>query len=102
MTKPITPADVENIKAERMRPEMIDAANELIAEHWNGYSACFTLNELCARARAKLNMEAGASFKNGELDIEVVFRKHGWKVEFDKPGFNETYSANWTFTKKKD
>jgi hypothetical protein len=96
MTKPITPKDVESIKAARMKPEMIEAANELIAEKWNGHSATFTVAELCARARLKLKMEA-----DGELDIEVVFRQYGWRVEFDRPGYNETYSAHWVFTKKK-
>jgi hypothetical protein len=101
MTKPITPKDVESIKAARMRPEMIEAANELIAEKWNGYNANFTVAELCARARLKLKMEAKESFQDGELDIEVVFRKHGWRVEFDRPGYNEMYDAHWIFTKKK-
>lgn len=100
MTKPLSPKDVETAKASRMSPKMIEAANELISESWDGYEATFTLNELISRARKKLGMPAHEDFPHGALDIEPVFRKAGWYVEFDKPGYNETYNAFFTFRKR--
>lgn len=100
MTKPISPKDVAAAKTTCMKPEIIEAANELIASKWDGYRATFTVAELCARARIKLGVEDYA-FQDGELDIEVVFRKHGWNVEFDRPGYNESYSAHWIFKKRR-
>jgi gamma-glutamylcysteine synthetase len=35
------------------------------------------------------------------LDIESLYKKHGWVVVYDKPGYSETYDPYWTFTKKK-
>jgi hypothetical protein len=100
VTAPISPKDVESAKTARIPPEVIEAANELIAEKWNGYSALFTITELCERARPKLKMEPGSQFKTGQLDIEVVFRKAGWLVDYDNPGYNETYTGFWTFKKR--
>lgn len=101
MTKPLTPSDVERVKTERLRPEMIEAANELIAERWDGYSSRFTLYDLGALARKKLDMHEKDQFRPGELDIEPVFERAGWSVKFDRPGFNEFYDAYFVFTKKR-
>ena len=36
------------------------------------------------------------------MDIEPVFEQAGWKVDFDRPGYNEgPYDAYFQFTKKK-
>lgn len=101
MAKPITPDEVVAKKLDVVRPEIIEAANELIAKHWNGNYAKFTLDELCQLSRKKLKMEKGQQFEDGELDIEPIFRKAGWKVDFDRPGYNETYPATFEFTKRR-
>jgi hypothetical protein len=33
------------------------------------------------------------------MDVEDVYQKAGWEVEFDKPGYNEDYEANFKFSK---
>ena len=38
--------------------------------------------------------------KNGWLDIEDVYAGAGWEVEYDKPGYCETYEPTFTFRKK--
>ena len=35
--------------------------------------------------------------KNGWLNFEPIFREAGWKVSYDKPGFNESYDACYEF-----
>ena len=102
MTKPISPKDVENAKAKhRPMPFIIEAANELIAEKWNGHAATFSVRELGARARTKLNMKEEEKFEDGQLDIEPIFRKAGWIVEFDRPGYCENYEARFIFKKRR-
>lgn len=101
MTKPISPKDVEIAKAAHGEMSLIiEAANELIAEKWNGYDATFTVRELGARARPKLGMQEDEKFKDGQLDIEPIFRKAGWNVEFDRPGYCENYEARFIFKKR--
>ena len=33
------------------------------------------------------------------MDIESIYRADGWGVYYDKPGYNETYTATFEFTK---
>lgn len=40
-------------------------------------------------------------FEKHYLDIEETYREAGWFVEFDKPGYNETYKPYFTFKGKK-
>lgn len=102
MTKPLSPKDVENAKATTGNtiPQVIEAANELIAQRWNGYESRFFLHELAKLARSKLGWDEKKFFEDGDLDIEPIFRKAGWVVDFDRPGYNETYEAFFVFTKR--
>ena len=36
-------------------------------------------------------------FENHWLDFEPIFRKAGWKVSYDKPGYGENYKALFIF-----
>ncbi len=36
---------------------------------------------------------------NHWLDVEDVYREAGWVVEYDKPGYCESYEATFTFKK---
>lgn len=103
MTKPLSPKDVESAKAARKgnNEKVIEAANELIAQRWDGYEARFFLHELGKLAREKLGWDGKKEFEDGDLDIEPVFRKAGWSVEFDRPGYNETYEAFFVFRKRR-
>ena len=33
------------------------------------------------------------------LDVEDVYESAGWKVEYDKPGYNENYEPTFTFSR---
>lgn len=49
----------------------------------------------------KPGLERSEIFDKGWLDIESAYRKAGWHVEYDKPGYCETYVAYWEFTRKR-
>ena len=39
-------------------------------------------------------------FDKGWLNVEDIYRKAGWRVVFDKPGFRDTYPATYEFKRK--
>jgi hypothetical protein len=105
MSKPITPAEVAEYQAKIFPAEVFDAFNELIAKDFvNGSS---TVKQPAVKAliieKIAANTPAGETprpFEYKWLNIEEVYRKAGWKVEYDKPGYNETYDAYFVFRKK--
>ena len=103
MTEPIKPKDIVSAKKESMPDQVIEAFNELIAEKWDGSSSTVKQSDAVKRIISKFGWDKTQSnelFDNHWLDVEPIFRKAGWKVEYDKPGFNETYPATYTFEKK--
>ncbi len=100
MTLPITPDEVGPAKARGIPPQVIEAANELIARNWNGASSRFTLVELAKLARTKLG-DPLHRFHEGDLDIEISFSLAGWSVVFDKPGYCESYDAFFVFARRR-
>jgi hypothetical protein len=40
-------------------------------------------------------------FDNNWLDVEDIFRKAGWKVNYEKPAYNESYPASFKFQQQR-
>lgn len=97
--KPITPNEVLSAKASKIPDEVIAEFNELIANDWNGHRSVVRQNEICTLVAKRLDVKRQTVFDNKWLDVEDIFRQAGWKVEYDKPGYNETYEATFTFSK---
>jgi hypothetical protein len=89
---PITPSEVIDAKAERMPPQVLAVFNALIAENWNDHRSHFTLKEVYARL---------PGIDSKWLNVEGIYRKAGWTVTYDQPGYCEDYEATFTFTKAK-
>ncbi len=98
--KPITPAEVVSLKASLFPDAVLEAFNELIAENFAGGVASFTEKKVVARIFKK-GISSSQAYANHWLDVEDIYRKNGWRVEYDKPGFNEGYDATFTFSLKK-
>lgn len=97
--KPIRPAEVVNLKRSIIPDAIIEAFNELISENFDGKTSSFTEKKVVARI-VKKGISSTEAYNNHWLDVEPIYRKEGWKVEYDKPGFNESYEAIFTFIKK--
>lgn len=101
--KPITPDEVQNAKNTNIPDYVIDSFNKLIASRWNGYSATINqidvINHIIANCYG--NITKREIYDNKYLDVESIFESVGWKVEYDKPGYCETYEPNFKFTKRK-
>jgi len=116
--KPITPKEAMTSKANSIPPEVFDAFNELL-EARSGPTApirvYITQNEVVEIIIRKILLNAphdagGQSaaeavrakiFSEHWLDVEDAYRKAGWTVRYDKPGYNESYDANFTFSVRK-
>lgn len=98
-TKPITPKEVTLLKVSTIPDEIFEAFNELIVENFDGRSACFSEKKVVALI-VKKGISSKDAYGNHWLDVEPIYRKAGWKVEYDKPGYNESYDATFTFSKK--
>src|ERR1700692_3611370 len=100
--KPITPDEVVPLKESLIPDEVFEAFNELIAENFSGGSATIRQSDIVARATDKIKAKGGLIFDYKWLDIEDIYRKAGWKVSYDKPGYNESYPAIFEFSRKRD
>lgn len=104
MSKPISPCDVTKAKLANIPDLVVEAINELISEKFNsriGISAVCQ-DDIIVRIMAKM---PGATrdliFEKGWLDIEDMYGEAGWEVEYDKPGYNESYPATFRFKRPK-
>jgi hypothetical protein len=97
---PITPEEAHEKKASTIPDFVIEAFNELIAENFNGKSSTVGQSDVIDRITTKNSIERHVIFRNNWLDVESVYEQSGWSVVYDKPGYNETYEATFTFTKK--
>lgn len=83
---------------------VIEAVNYLLKEKYTHSSkkAVLTQDEVVAAilSAAGTCLSRDTLFKKGWLNFEPLYQNSGWVVFYDKPGFNETYKATYTFTKK--
>jgi hypothetical protein len=104
--KPIRPEDIAKAKRTIIPDEVIEAFNLLIAKHYNFGISTFSQDEVLAltienfKITGKDNITYDQIFKNNWFDVESIFGRAGWKVEYDKSdktGFN---NATFTFKRK--
>lgn len=100
MTNPIRPEEVATQKAAALPEGVIDAFNELIAKAFNGSAATVyqddLVDEILERCPSVLTRQQ--VFDEHLLDVEPVYRQAGWRVAYEKPGWNESGRAYFVFT----
>lgn len=105
--KVFTPEDVR-INSKHIPDFVYDVFNHLLTEKWNnGKPIIISQEEVVNRIICKHNwlfddieLSRQEIFEHHWLDVEPEYRNAGWDVEFDKPGYNESYKAFYTFTPK--
>lgn len=99
MTGPIRPEEVAEAKVGGIPEAVFQAFNELIAKHFVNGMARVKKDDV-----VDLIVEKGLCradiFSNGWLNVEAAYRAAGWVVDYDKPGFNETYQATFSFRRR--
>lgn len=111
--QPIKPSEVDKQKSENIPDEVFEAFNELIVKNFSGGRAIVKQKDVISLIIEKTRSEESSMvnwypekikkniYDNHWFDIEDIYRENGWTVVWDKPVFNETYEASWTFTKNK-
>ena len=94
--KPMRPEEVAEMKRKVFPPEVFEAFNELIAEHFVGKCAEFKVSAAASRVKQKLP----DTYKSEYLNVEDAYRSEGWNVVLDRPGMDESYAATFIFTAK--
>lgn len=96
---PIRPENMTVAKQASLPDAVITVFNELIIKHWDGRRATITQDEAVA-LMVNRGLNRKEIFDQGWLNVEDIYRQAGWVVEYDKPGYNETYLATFTFKLK--
>lgn len=102
--KPISPKEAEEKQISGIPDFVVEAVNELIAKNIGDQNSVDIKQEdivELAMQKAPKGTTRQIIYDNHWMDIEPLFRKAGWTVHYDKPGYNESYSAYFTFTKKR-
>lgn len=101
MERPITPAEAATYKAKKLPQEVLEAWNKLIAQNFDGKVSRVLQADAVAAIQRATDCTGGFIARAGWLDIEPMYEAAGWRVEYDKPGYNESYPATFTFRPKK-
>lgn len=104
MIKPITPEEARN--GNHIPEFVIQAFNELIAEDFICSSARIDQEDVIERillyardnADAYPNVTRETIFQRGWLNVEGIYTRSGWDVEYEKPGYNESYAPRFIFS----
>lgn len=99
MTKALSPQEVEVLREQghTIPPLVLEAVNELILTKPSNY---FTLKLSAVKHAISDKMGIPTTeIQQHWLDFEPVYRAAGWKVYYDKPGYNEDYEGFYQFDK---
>lgn len=98
MTGPISPKEAADKKAKNIPDRVFDVFNELITKKLNGRISTVLQSEAVEAIMVRMDVVRDEVFDSHWLDIEDAYRKKGWTVQYDKPGYNDNYNAHWIFT----
>ncbi len=98
---PIKPDQIPALQEVAIPDVVIEVFNALIAKNYrSGYSSFLQDDAVAELMKKGLNKKD--IYANNWLDIEEIYRKNGWKVEYDRPAYCESYPASFNFSKKRD
>jgi hypothetical protein len=104
--QPITPQEALELKITTIPDEVIEVVNQMLAERMTKNPRIFLLQkDIVANVILRMSttgkvVTSRMIYDNHWMDFEPFYEKAGWKVVYDKPGYCESYEANFTFTKK--
>lgn len=99
--KPISPKEITDDMENIIPAVVISTVNKMLKkEYRNGQAILQQSKIITAILNSDKSMTRISLFENNWMDFESIYRKAGWKVVYDKPAYNETYEATFTFSKK--
>lgn len=94
----ISPDQVKVAREDQIPIEVFNAINTLITKNINGDRAIVYQDDIVQRVCSMMEIERNQFDFGSWLDIEDIYRARGWKVEYDRPAYNESYRAHFIFT----
>jgi hypothetical protein len=103
VTKPFSPAEARKAKQQSIPPEVIEVVNTILARECSqsGYATMLEEDVITAILEAIPAATRSQIYKDHWLDFEEAYRAQGWSVDYDAPGYNESYKASYTFRPKR-
>lgn len=98
MIKPISPK--EAIKKKVFPDEVIAAFNKMILENLKKDRSVVKVDEVVNEIVSTSNFKRNELFDKGYLDIEALYRKEGWSVEYNSPDRDENFDSYFVFESK--
>lgn len=99
MAGPIRPDEVADAKTAAIPDAVFQVFNELIVLDWSGRSAVVKQEDVVQLLIERHGMNRNEIFSQHLLNVEDSYRRLGWTVVYDKPAYNESGIATFTFSK---
>ncbi len=94
--KPLSPAELKVAKESALPDAVFEVVNLLLTK-----STIVRQCDVMEMLTKKFGVTREQVFEEKWLDFEGAYRRRGWDVAYDKPGFNESsYEPFWKFTPK--
>ena len=95
--KPITPQEAREKEGSYIPQFVIESFNEAIIQNLRGKESTVIQKDVVAVIKEKMKGLKIKDFNSDWLNVEPLYKKEGWEVTYDKPGYNESYDASFCF-----
>ena len=93
---PMSPVEAMELQVQQIPDEVFVVFNALIAQNLS-YGKSIVKQVHVVNQLREQGMDIGEVYRKHWLDVEDSYRALGWKVLYDKPGYNETGEAYFEF-----
>ncbi|MDD5151116.1 MAG: hypothetical protein PHC28_11695 [Flavobacterium sp.] len=99
MIKPISPKEAKKIYQTQTQipDEVFKVVNELIISHYNDTVITIKQKDIIENVSKELNIDI-IDFNMKFLDFESYYQKQGWKVDYNSPGYCESFPETFSFS----
>jgi hypothetical protein len=98
MSGPISPKQAKVAHESDIPDVVFDVFNTFLTSYSGGRTSVVISQKAVVEALIAKGLERDKIFAKRWLDIEPYYRKKGWAVVYDLPGYNETYDPSWEFS----
>lgn len=99
LTAPISPEQAAGLKPAVIPAAVYQAFNHFLILRSDGNGSIRIWQKELVDKVHSLMPDIEQKFPHRDwLNVEDTYRKLGWTVTFDRPGFNENYDSSWTFS----
>lgn len=96
----IKPDEIRQAAWKELDEDVEKVVDNLLIKNWDGSQAEFLQEEVVQELCIAKNWSRERIFRGKILNFEEAYRAAGWSVFYDKPGYNESYSARFVFKKR--